>query len=272
MLEQRRRIGRNCVFLPVGLDEQVDIDNEEDFVFAQRLLASSAVGPMAATTLPRPHELAMIELVPTREEVKMVAFDLDGVLLDTKENMRRAWECTAREFGYDVPFEAYFREIGKPFADILTALGIQDRHGRMAEVYASASLKYADNVALVDGATEALKRIKQAGLKTAIVTSKDRERTEYMIESFRRYVDHIVCPEERLRGKPAPDQILAACVSANVDPADVLYVGDMAVDHECARRAGVAYAHAAWGYGEPVDRQAVWFAEVADLAAFLVDT
>ena len=39
-----------------------------------------------------------------------------------------------------------------------------------------------------------------------------------------------------------------------VDPIETLYVGDMAADHEAAKRAGVDYAHAEWGYGQaPAD-------------------
>lgn len=269
MLSRRRRVGDNPVFLPVGLDEQVDIDTEEDFAFAERLLASS--NWKGVTTLPRPHELALIELVPTRDDVKLVAFDLDGVLLESKENMRYAWTSTAQEFGLDVGFEEYFSKIGQPFPEILAALGISERHAEIEAAFCAKSLQALDRVTLVEGVVEALERIKSVGMQTAIVTSKDAIRTEMMVKSIREYIDHIVCPTAGLRGKPAPDQILQACLLGNVDPGNVLYVGDMAVDHVAARRAGTAYAHAAWGYGDPVDGQAVWFAEIRDLAAFLVD-
>lgn len=269
MLSRRRRIGDNPVFLPVGLDEQVDIDNEEDFAFAERLLGSS--NSAAPARLPRPHEVALIELVPTRDDVKLVAFDLDGVLLESKENMRFAWTATAREFGLKVEFEEYFSKIGQPFSDILSALGITERHAEIEATFSAKSIKTLERAVLVEGAAEALARIKSVGIQIAIVTSKDLSRTKMMVEPIRRYIDHIVCPTQGLRGKPAPDQILQACLLGNVDPANVLYVGDMAVDHLAARRAGTAYAHAAWGYGEPVDRQAVWFAEIGDLAAFLVE-
>ncbi|WP_316959293.1 HAD hydrolase-like protein [Streptomyces sp. TRM68367] len=53
------------------------------------------------------------------------------------------------------------------------------------------------------------------------------------------------------RAKPAPDPILLALVDLGADPAAAMYVGDMAVDQESAARAGVAYVHAEWGYGQP---------------------
>jgi phosphoglycolate phosphatase-like HAD superfamily hydrolase len=52
-----------------------------------------------------------------------------------------------------------------------------------------------------------------------------------------------------MRGKPAPDHLLMAMAQAGSDPAETVYIGDMAADHEAARRAGIDYAHADWGYG-----------------------
>ena len=53
------------------------------------------------------------------------------------------------------------------------------------------------------------------------------------------------------------------------DPGDALYLGDMAVDQEAARRAGVRYVHAGWGYGDPTDPKPVVVGEPADLVRLL---
>mgnify|MGYP000400629060 CR=1 FL=1 len=47
-------------------------------------------------------------------------FDLDGVLIDSKENMEKSFNSlnTGRDF------KDYFKLIGKPFKDILTEIGI----------------------------------------------------------------------------------------------------------------------------------------------------
>ena len=58
-------------------------------------------------------------------------------------------------------------------------------------------------------------------------------------------------PDGRYRSKPAPDHLLAAMAEARTDPADTIYIGDTLVDHLAAIRAGVDYAHATWGYGDP---------------------
>jgi phosphoglycolate phosphatase-like HAD superfamily hydrolase len=53
------------------------------------------------------------------------------------------------------------------------------------------------------------------------------------------------------RGKPAPDPLLRAVLELGVDPAQAVYVGDMAVDQEAAERAGMHFVLADWGYGDP---------------------
>ena len=46
--------------------------------------------------------------------IKLVLFDLDGVLIDSKENMRCAW-IVKKKFNLKQSFENYFKNIGLPF-------------------------------------------------------------------------------------------------------------------------------------------------------------
>jgi HAD superfamily hydrolase (TIGR01509 family) len=49
----------------------------------------------------------------------------------------------------------------------------------------------------------------------------------------------VIGPEDVPRPKPAPDMLLAGMKRLGVTPSETLYVGDMVVDIETARRAGV---------------------------------
>ena len=51
---------------------------------------------------------------------KLLIFDLDGVLIDSKDNMKLAWtEVQKKYFLNNIAFENYFKEIGRPFIEIL---------------------------------------------------------------------------------------------------------------------------------------------------------
>jgi phosphoglycolate phosphatase-like HAD superfamily hydrolase len=45
--------------------------------------------------------------------------------------------------------------------------------------------------------------------------------------------------------------LLLALVDLGVDPGQGIYVGDTHIDQEAARRAGLDFIHAGWGYGQP---------------------
>jgi phosphoglycolate phosphatase-like HAD superfamily hydrolase len=57
-------------------------------------------------------------------------------------------------------------------------------------------------------------------------------------------------PEDVARPKPAPDMLLAALERLGISAAEALYVGDMTVDIETARAAGVAVWAVATGSDE----------------------
>ena len=180
---------------------------------------------------------------------QFIVFDLDGVLIDSRANMEAAWRDVQARCGYAVPFERYFAHIGLPFRDILRNLGLTDRLDEAEVTYARASIEYFDLIRVYPGVRDALAHLQRAGALLGIVTSKDAVRTALAVERIGIAFDAVQAPATGLRGKPSPDQLLAAAHALGIPPAEVLYVGDMAVDALTARNAGAQYAHAAWGYG-----------------------
>ena len=59
------------------------------------------------------------------KKFKTIIFDLDGVLIDTKENMRLSWEQVRKKLNINQKFDDYFKYIGLPFDKILKKIGIK---------------------------------------------------------------------------------------------------------------------------------------------------
>lgn len=182
---------------------------------------------------------------------RLVLFDLDGVLLHSHENMRQAWEVVLAKTDVDRPFEDYFAQIGRPFKDIMHRLGVSSDVERIEKVYMTASFEFLANATFFPGVKEALAEIRDLGVKMGIVTSKDAPRTKAVLAQLDISFASVQSPNEQFRGKPAPDHLLVAMAEAGEDPAHTLFVGDMETDWQAARRAGIDYVHAGWGYGEP---------------------
>ncbi|MET7784095.1 HAD family hydrolase [Streptomyces mirabilis] len=176
--------------------------------------------------------------------------DLDGVLVDTRPVMKRAWHAVQEAHGLGVPFEAYQEHLGRPFGDIMGRLGLANAE-EIHRTYTEASTAAAYLARAFDGITDVLLAVAAAGWSLGVVTSKPLLRATPLLAELGCRFATVRGPGEQGRGKPAPDPILLALIDLGTDPADATYVGDMAVDQEAARRAGVPYIHAGWGYGRP---------------------
>ena len=176
----------------------------------------------------------------------LYVFDLDGVLIDSEENMRKSFDSlnTGRDF------KDYFKLIGKPFKDILTGMGILTDQDELMIKYNQFSSKNSKLIKFYDGVEEHLQHLKSQGKKLAVVTSKHKDRTHDILSKLDVEFDFVCCPTEGLRGKPSPDQLLYTLAHCNTSPKDAVYVGDMIVDKECADASGVDFIHAEYGYGE----------------------
>ncbi|MCX4785426.1 HAD-IA family hydrolase [Streptomyces sp. NBC_01221] len=176
--------------------------------------------------------------------------DLDGVLLDTRPVMESAWLEVQKTHGLDMPFASYERHLGREFSDIMHRLGVGDAE-LVHETYEAASRAASHLAQQFAGIAEVLHAFVAAEWRLGVVTSKPLDRAAPLLAQLGCPFATVRTPSSLGRAKPAPDPILLALIDLGVDPSGATYVGDMAVDQEAAARAGVAYVHAGWGYGQP---------------------
>ena len=196
---------------------------------------------------------------------KLVLFDLDGVLVDSKHNMMLSWNAVREKHNIDVKFKDYFENIGRPFGDILDILNIKENQNEIAQTYNKVSKQMISKVSFYEGAKSVLIQLTDKAIKTGIVTSKDTLRCQFFLDLLGFEFDIVQTPNEKLQGKPAPDHLLYAMSELGVSAADTIYVGDMNVDYETAKRAEVDYVHASWGYGVCSDENTIKLKEISQL-------
>lgn len=85
--------------------------------------------------------------------------------------------------------------------------------------------------------------IHKLGIKIAIATTDDREPTHAMLEAFgvKDLITTMVCADDGIKAKPAPDMVMTICQHMNIDPCNVTVVGDTVADLQMARSAGAGY-------------------------------
>jgi HAD superfamily hydrolase (TIGR01509 family) len=105
-------------------------------------------------------------------------------------------------------------------------------------------LTMADLVRPIGDLPAILGRLKSAGLRLAIVTTDDRAETEEQLRilGIAHLVEALVCGDDNLPRKPAPDGLLDVCQRLGVEPARTMVVGDTVADLMMARNAGAGLA------------------------------
>lgn len=194
-------------------------------------------------------------LISLPAHASAVVFDLDGVLLDTTENMRCAfdavWAAAARPG--PAPFATFLTQMGAPLDVILESFGLSAAH---APVYAAASTARRDLIRPYPGIADVLHALRAAGTRTAVATGKSHARAIEALETggLADLFDVVVGSDEVTRPKPAPEILhtaLSRLPGPPVPASEAVFVGDSVYDLRCGRDARVATIAAGWGQTAP---------------------
>lgn len=172
---------------------------------------------------------------------KSVLFDLDGTLINTNNLIIKSFKYTLKKHLNIMEDE---KEIVKYFGEpLITTLKRYDEKNAEAlvDTYRRYNSEMHDKLTQeIDGVQEAIHSMKEMGIIVGVVTSKKRITAERGLKLFNLfdYMDIIVTPEDTNKHKPDGEPILKACEMLNINPNEVLYVGDSHYDILCGKNAG----------------------------------
>jgi phosphoglycolate phosphatase len=101
------------------------------------------------------------------------------------------------------------------------------------------------NVRPIDGAAEAITRLREGGVRVALTTGFSGTTQEKLLAAlgWQSLADLVLAPGEGVRGRPYPDLILTALMRLQADSVHhVAALGDTSSDVDSALRAGCAIA------------------------------
>ncbi|MEH1123216.1 HAD-IA family hydrolase [Micromonospora sp. CPCC 206061] len=188
-----------------------------------------------------------------------VLFDLDGVLVDSTECVRRAWYEWAARHGVDGR-ATYPLGLGRTTLDHLRLAAPELATTAHAGAVAALEDAYVEAVTAQPGAVTALAALAAAGLPWGVVTSCPRPAALDRLDAAGLKAPAVlVSADDVARPKPAPDGYRAGCARLGVPPSRVVVFEDAPAGIEAARTAGAA----AVAVGVPADGLP-W---IADLSA-----
>ena len=190
------------------------------------------------------------------ERMKLIIWDFDGTLADTRPIIEAGMDHALRGLGLDPGVRAeWLKYVGLPVEE-----GINRTFGPLGlsletvlPVYRS--YPHGENEHLITGykgMTELLRALESLGMPMAVASSKRGGplRRQITALGWDGLFNPIVTPDEVKLGKPDPES-LAICLAAHgLEPGQAVMVGDTPFDLDMARRAGVpsvAVGHGFYG-------------------------
>ena len=180
-------------------------------------------------------------------------FDFDGTLVDTTEMIYQGLRhATTSVLGReDFTREQLLANVGQPLPRQMEVLDAEKAE-LLLESYRAHHEEHHDAlIAEFPGIDDALYRLRAAGVKVAVVTSKRRRSVEMALEKFPGLdlvVDRFVTLEDTKEHKPHPEPLLRGLeLMGDVPREQAVYVGDSPFDVQAAKAAGLRSVAVSWG-------------------------
>lgn len=179
-------------------------------------------------------------------EARTILFDLDGTLVDSYEAIHESLSFAMAEKGLvPLSYAEVRRMVGRGLEVLVgEAMGeenVEDGVRLFRQRYRTIFL---GKTRLLPGAREALGRLHGAGRRLAVCSNKPGYFSTDILAHLG--VGHcfgaVLGPEHTSRPKPDPEMLHLALERLAASPREALYVGDMPMDVDVARAAGVAVA------------------------------
>lgn len=218
----------------------------------------------------------MLSIAGRRYDPTFIVFDKDGTLISF-DVVWHAWfrylmealeaqiplnACTRQEFaatlGYDPETDAW-----DPLGPLTLAATDECVLLMAGQIYRCQNVSWNRALTIVSGAEDVarekleaedlvepigdvrgrLQELRARGIPLAVATTDMRAMTEHSLEKLdiTDLVETVVCGDDEIPLKPAPDMALEICRRLGVDPSGGMMVGDTVGDMMMARRAG--YGH-----------------------------
>ena len=212
---------------------------------------------------------------PRLSTVRAVIFDLDGTLIDSKQDLIHSVNAMLRELGRaELPAETISGYIGHGAPQLVArALGdgsTEEQRQRALQFFLSYYEDHKmDTTCAYPGVPETLEKL--ASMQMAVLTNKPVRISMRILEAMglSKYFQAIYGGNSFQTKKPDPLGASTILRELSTEPREALLVGDSEVDVQTARNAGTLAAAVNYGFGvhdreaHPADIYLERFAELA---------
>ena len=195
------------------------------------------------------------DLISFSMNIKLIIFDFDGTLGDTRRNIVTTMQMAIKEMQLPSRTEAECAStIGLPLAGCFRILfpDIQEELiPRCAETYRRI---FNENFRKITpeafpGVVKTLASLKKQGFVLTIASSRSRNSLTELTRDMgiADYISYLIGADDVKEAKPKPEPVLKTLAAMHFDASETLVVGDMAVDILMGANAGAKTCGVTWG-------------------------
>ncbi|MBA4366996.1 MAG: haloacid dehalogenase [Desulfobacterium sp.] len=202
------------------------------------------------------------------DNIKIVAFDCDGVMFDTAEANRTYYNRILNHFNLPPLTDEQFTHTHMHTVDssldyILTDRGIREKADEVRKTLNYSSL--IPFMKIEPGLITLLSKLRPR-YKTAIATNRsdtmDQVIQEHGLEGC---FDLVISARDVVRPKPFPDPLIKIMNHFSVFPEDILYIGDSELDEKASRAASIPFV----AYNNPALSADIYINKLSEIEALL---
>ena len=188
---------------------------------------------------------------------RAVIFDVDGTLLDTLQDIGEAVNNVLKKFGFqEHPLEAYRYFVGdgtetlvrRAFPD--QSITKDELTARVEAVKKEYKLRWSRTTRPYPGVPELLDFLEENNIPKALLSNKYHEFVILTVQTLlpRWNFEQTLGVQDGIPPKPDPYRALLLSRKLQVQPEQVVYVGDTGTDMQTAKAAGFYPVGALWGF------------------------
>jgi phosphoglycolate phosphatase len=199
--------------------------------------------------------------------IRAIALDLDGTLLDTLADLSAAANAARAAVGLPPLTPARIRShIGDGMASLVHRSLTDQRDAEatpeqfalgMAGFNQHYQQHLGQHTTVYPGVHDALAAMQTAGWRLALVTNKSARFTQPLLQQCRldHYFELVISGDTLPHKKPHPAPLMHVCQTFELQPPELVMIGDSHNDIAAAHAAGCPAVAVSYGFGSPTEWQ-----------------
>jgi len=200
---------------------------------------------------------------------KAVLFDLDGTLIDTAPDMIYALKTVLKNnhTNTSISDKTLRKYVSDGSIGLINLVFPNENNAEILRLQSQFLDAYEKNLSsesqIFPHLDDLLFFLEDNHFMWGIVTNKPTRMTLQLLKCLELYCPFVVCGDTLRDRKPSPKPLIIASKLMNIDPMNIMYVGDAKRDIEAGRLANMKTISAEYGYIKDEDDPKSWDADIS---------